>query len=155
MRKRSSQSESKRRGETRPTRSAVTTTAAFYKKKSAFGIRPKCSRKETGSRSSPFCSDDLASLELHTERELQLARMRRAIREWSVADRTILIKVAARRAPVDFVEDIVEICAELHSRNLMDQEVLLDCHVRVELMRTEDAVPSHISNLIQTGNREG
>ena len=74
----------------------------------------------------------------------------RVIRVWAAADRTILIEVAARCAVVDVVEHVEEICFELYGRNFTDGEVLLHRQVRIEKMRTEDAVPSYISDLVQT-----
>src|ERR1700704_3713986 len=99
----------------------------------------------------PLSRQNAAALELHTERELQLARMRRTIWEWSVADRAILIDVAAGCTVVDMVEDIERIHTELDRRNLVDGEVLLDRQVRIEKVRTKDAVPAYVTDLVQPG----
>lgn len=76
--------------------------------------------------------------------------MRRAIRERSIADRSIRFKVAARRTPVNLVEDVEEICTELDGRLFTDRKALLDCQIRIEKVRTINAVPPNGSNLIQT-----
>ena len=74
----------------------------------------------------PLSRQNAATLELSTQGELQLTGMRRTIREWSVADRSILVDVAAGSTVVDVIEDIERIHTELNRCNLSYGKVLLD-----------------------------
>ena len=58
-------------------------------------IRPKCTWTR-GAEAPLVCGvQRVSALELYPSRELQLTRMRRSIWEWSVADRSILVNIAA------------------------------------------------------------
>ena len=81
--------------------------------------------------------------------------MGRAIREGSTADCSILVDIAAGCTEVDVIEDIERVHAELNQRSLVDGKVLLEREVRIEHMRTKDAVSAYVSDLIQTRRREG
>src|SRR5215469_2258555 len=77
--------------------------------------------------------------------------MRRAIWERSIGDGSIRFKIAARRAPVNLVEEVEEIGAELNGRLFTDRKALLNRQIRVERVRAVDTVPTYSSNLVQTG----
>lgn len=103
----------------------------------------------------PLSHDRSGMSELRTQRELQLTWMRRTIWEWPVANRSVLVDVAAGAAEVDMVDDIERIHTELDRCHLADGEVLLNRQVHIEQVRSKDAVPSDVSDLIQAGHGEG
>src|SRR5258708_37077732 len=89
-------------------------------------------------------------LELHADRELQLARVGGDIDTGSLSYRSILLDVAARQAKVDVIERVKGVHSELEYDALFDWEVLLHGDICVEEMRSEDAVPANVPDLIQT-----
>src|SRR5260370_17109542 len=89
-------------------------------------------------------------LELHAYRELELPRVCRSIDARAVGDGSGVLDVSAWSAPVDVVEDIERIHAELERCDLPYREVLLHREVRIEEMRPKDAISPNGSNLIQT-----
>ena len=89
-------------------------------------------------------------LELNPGRELQLTRVGGAIDTWSVRNRSILFDIAAGKAKVDVIERVEGVHTELEIHALFDRKVLLHGYIRVEEMRSEDAVPPYIPDLIET-----
>src|SRR5215469_9517402 len=99
----------------------------------------------------PHCYVTNAFLEAHHQRKLQRARIGRAVLERSAGNRSILFDVAAGCTKVYVVEHIEEICPELYGRDFLDREVLLDRQVRIENVRTKDAVSTNGPDLVKGG----
>jgi hypothetical protein len=87
--------------------------------------------------------------ELHSERELQLARVRRPIDSGTSIDGASLLDIAARISVVDVIEDIEGIHPELEKELFTDGEILLNSEIGVEEVRTKDTVAAHSSYLVQ------
>ena len=92
-------------------------------------------------------------LELQAHRELKLTCWELTAEQ--AADGLITIIDRAARVPqTHVIEGVVSIDTELCEKRLMNREVLLQCQVGVEVVRTEYAVPPRIADLIQTRSRE-
>src|SRR5579859_4737190 len=74
-------------------------------------------------------------LELEPGRELQLTGVGRAAREGSRGDRATLIDVAVGGCPVDVVEGVEAVGAQLEGDSFPDEEILLNGEIRIEEVR--------------------
>ena len=96
-------------------------------------------------------------LKLHPNRQLQLPSLSSCRLASNILRSLIDIhrgSIPIRVPRIDMVERVISVQPELRKQALMNREILLYRHIRIEEIRTEFSVTSSGPNLIQSRSRE-